>query len=144
MTVITESTASSMPSTRKSFASAPRHRHHANARIGTKLATDATPSRDSHDERHCENARQARCGWPRCRVEESRPAATNAAPIASASNASLGAIGKGSNTNTTPRRNSSPYPQPDMTVKKITEKAGFMKSAAKDGRYLILRSWMNA
>ena len=35
-----------------------------------------TPSRDSHDVRHCENARHARSGLPRCQNEASRPTAT--------------------------------------------------------------------
>ena len=40
--------------------------------------TEATPSRDSQEERHCENARQARSGWPRWNVEDSSPAVTAA------------------------------------------------------------------
>ncbi len=32
---------------------------------GTKVSTENTPSRDNQDERHCENARQARFGRPR-------------------------------------------------------------------------------
>ena len=35
--------------------------------------TAATPSRDSQEERHCLKARQARSGWPRCKVEDSKP-----------------------------------------------------------------------
>src|SRR5579885_1731694 len=41
---------------------------------GAKVATDATPSRESHELRHSEKARQARSGCPRCSVEESKPA----------------------------------------------------------------------
>ena len=33
------------------------------------MATAITPSRDSQEVRHCENARQARSGRPRCVVE---------------------------------------------------------------------------
>ena len=32
-----------------------------------------TPSRESHEVRHCEKARQARSGRPRWKVEERRP-----------------------------------------------------------------------
>ena len=34
----------------------------------------STPSRESHDVRHCENARQARSGRPRCAVDDKSPA----------------------------------------------------------------------
>src|SRR5262245_43429561 len=44
---------------------------------GTKTESDSTPSRDSHDERHCEKARQARSGWPRWNVEAISPNETS-------------------------------------------------------------------
>src|SRR6202035_4199247 len=58
---------------------------------GTKVITDMTPSRDSHDERHCEKARHARSGWPRWNAEEARPGgvSTNAAVNATKPNALL-------------------------------------------------------
>jgi hypothetical protein len=46
--------------------------------VGTKVTTLAIPSRDSHDERHCENARQARSGRPRCSVDDRSPAVISA------------------------------------------------------------------
>ena len=50
-----------------------------------KLASASTPSRDSHDVRHIENARHAFLGFARCSVEDSSPAAhsTSAAPSTS-------------------------------------------------------------
>ena len=33
-----------------------------------------TPSRDSHEERHCDKALQARSGCPKCAVEDKSPA----------------------------------------------------------------------
>ena len=38
------------------------------------VSTDATPSRESHELRHCENARQARSGLPRWPTDDSNPA----------------------------------------------------------------------
>nr|WP_265468698.1 hypothetical protein [Arenimonas daejeonensis] len=55
----------------------------ASSPIGTKVATASTPSRESQELRHWENARQARCGWPRCPSELSRPADTSNAASAS-------------------------------------------------------------
>src|SRR3546814_20738923 len=52
----------------------------ANSPTGRKVATAATPSRDSQEERHWLNARQARSGRPRCRVEESRPSTNSPSP----------------------------------------------------------------
>ena len=40
---------------------------------GAKLAIASTPSRDSQLDRHCDSARQARCGLPRCSVEDISP-----------------------------------------------------------------------
>src|SRR6266700_956683 len=48
----------------------------AKSSAGTYVATDATPSRESHELRHCEKARQARSGWPRWKVEDSSPTVT--------------------------------------------------------------------
>src|SRR6185437_443209 len=53
----------------------------ATASIGRYVAREASPSRDSHEESHCENARQARVGLPRCSVDESSPTLTNKNPI---------------------------------------------------------------
>src|SRR5450755_2611316 len=46
--------------------------------IGTKAATATTPSRASQEDRHCENARQARSGRPRWAVDDKRPAEISA------------------------------------------------------------------
>ena len=46
-----------------------------NSPAGTKVTTEATPSRDSQELRHCEKARQARSGRPRWPVDDKRPAA---------------------------------------------------------------------
>jgi hypothetical protein len=37
------------------------------------VATASTPSRDSHEVRHCEKARQARSGRPRCSTDDPSP-----------------------------------------------------------------------
>ncbi len=41
--------------------------------IKTRLKTATTPSRESHDDRHWLNARQARRGLPKCIVEARSP-----------------------------------------------------------------------
>ena len=45
------------------------------ASAGAKVTMAATPSRDSHDERHWDSARQARSGWPRWAVDAISPVA---------------------------------------------------------------------
>ena len=45
-----------------------------NLAAGTKVSTEKTPSRDSHEVFHWEKARQARSGRPRCSTDELRPA----------------------------------------------------------------------
>src|SRR6202030_1634185 len=49
---------------------------------GTKVITDMTPSRDSHDERHCEKARHARSGRPRWKTDETSPPAVSTNAVA--------------------------------------------------------------
>src|SRR6185437_3235686 len=71
----------------------PVHRHAAITNAGTYVTTDATPSRDSHDESHCENARHARAGRPRCNVDESNPALANTKPSTSGSDTARRACG---------------------------------------------------
>src|SRR5688500_1383709 len=58
---------------------------------GTNVAIAATPSRDSHELRHWDNARHARRGWPRWPSEHSRPAATNTNATSSPLNDTNGA-----------------------------------------------------
>src|ERR1051325_6289863 len=60
---------------------------------GIKVATDSTPSRDSHDDRHCEKARQARSGRPRWNTEEASPPAARMKAIARAVNPNQGCAG---------------------------------------------------
>jgi hypothetical protein len=45
----------------------------ASAPAGRYVVSDAIPSRESQEERHCETARQARSGRPRWKVEAMRP-----------------------------------------------------------------------
>ncbi len=56
-----------------------------NSPAGAKVATAATPSRDSQEDRHWLSARQARSGRPRWAVEDSSPSitSTSARPTAS-------------------------------------------------------------
>src|SRR3546814_5363361 len=65
-----------MPDTASSVAVAgpgsPRHSSAPTASAGSRVAIDITPSRDSHEVRHCENARHARSGLPRWPSETSR------------------------------------------------------------------------
>ena len=46
----------------------------ANPKATGKVAMAAIPSRDSQLLRHCDRARHARSGLPRCAVDESKPA----------------------------------------------------------------------
>ena len=59
---------------------------------GASVATDTMPSRDSHDVRHCENARQARSGLPRWPTEQSSPATALTTPSANAQNSVRGDV----------------------------------------------------
>ena len=47
------------------------------------VAIAATPSRDSHDVRHCENARHARAGLPRWNIELTSPTVVSSSPTSS-------------------------------------------------------------
>src|SRR6266851_5726849 len=68
---------------------------------GTKVATAITPSRDSHDERHCEKARHARSGRPRWKTDETSPPAASAKEVAKA--VKPNPLLAGSNASGTPR-----------------------------------------
>ena len=63
-------------------------------RLGERIAdpafeTEPLQSRDSQDDRHCENARHARSGRPRCKAEEARPPAASSTAIAIAAKPKL-------------------------------------------------------
>src|SRR5436190_23991152 len=91
---------------------------------GTKVATAITPSRDSHDERHCEKARHARSGRPRWKTDETSPPAANTKAIANA--VKPNPVLAGNNASGTPRPTSSnsANPAPDAVVKKMIERVG--------------------
>ena len=91
-------------------------------------ASENTASRDSHDVRKRENARQALRGLARCSVDDARPATVSARPIAP----TLGSVSGNSHgrPNTTRRSQRAPARRdlrPDATVKKTTESAGFIQ-----------------
>src|SRR5579884_1013888 len=98
----------------------------ANASAGKKVATENTPSRDSHEVRHCEKARHARSGRPRWNTEELSPptARTKAAPRMAA--AKPGSSGNAPSGAAMPTSSSSANPAPDAVVKKMIESVGYM------------------
>src|ERR1700720_4717028 len=91
---------------------------------GTKVITDMTPSRDSHDERHCEKARHARSGWPRWKADEARPAAASTNAVANATKPNPLLSGNRPSGTARPSNSSSANPAPDAVVKKTIERAG--------------------
>src|SRR5207237_10576691 len=93
---------------------------------GRKTESDSKPSRDSHELRHCEKARQARSGWPRWNVEATRPIEARPSDKPSAKNPNQRLSGRMAVPDNTPIRNNRPYPAPDKAVKTITERAGCM------------------
>src|SRR5215472_13958702 len=93
---------------------------------GTKVSTENTPSRDSHELRHCEKARHARSGRPRCQVDDSSPATARASATASETKAKPGFRGTNPNGAAIPVSSRSPNPAPDAVLKKTIEKAGFI------------------
>src|SRR5690606_21187980 len=98
----------------------------ANSPAGTKVSTEATPSRESHEVRHCEKARHARSGWPRWKVEEISPPTARPKDTANATTPNQELEGSRPRGPRIPSRNSSPNPAPEAEVKKITENAGFI------------------
>src|SRR5580765_3398157 len=93
---------------------------------GTEVATAKTPSRDSHDERHCENARHARSGRPRWKTDETSPPAASTKAVASAVRPNQGSAGKRPSGTPSPISSNSANPAPDAVVKKTIERAGCM------------------
>src|SRR5438270_9601824 len=91
---------------------------------GTKVMTDMTPSRDSQDERHCEKARQARSGRPRCNTDEASPAVASTKAVASATKPNPLLSGSSPSGTASPSKSSSANPAPDAVVKKTIERAG--------------------
>src|SRR6478672_4923847 len=89
-----------------------------------KVAIAATPSRDSHDVRHCENARHARAGLPRCSIELNRPIVEATRATAMHTSSVRAALAPVSACHAA--QNNSPYPAPESVVKKMTDSAGCM------------------
>src|SRR5436190_23123127 len=83
---------------------------------GTKVMTDMTPSRDSHDERHCEKARHARSGRPRWNAEETRPAAASTNAVASETKPNTLLSGNSPSGTARPSNSSSENPGTDDAV----------------------------
>jgi len=75
---------------------------------GRKVSTAATPSRDSQEDRHCDSARQARSGRPRCSSEEQSPAAISASAMMAAVAPKSVFAGKRPSGLSTPSQNSKP------------------------------------
>src|SRR5205814_638327 len=95
---------------------------------GTKVSTDMTPSRDNHEERHCEKARHARSGRPRWNTDETRPAVASTKAVASATKPKPLLSGNSPSGAARPSRNNSANPAPDAVVKKTIEKVGCIRS----------------
>src|SRR5713226_9586224 len=85
---------------------------------GTKLAPAITPSRDNHDERHCEKARHARSGRPRWKTDETSPPAASTKAVASAVRPNQGSAGNKPSGTPSPISSNSANPAPDAVVKK--------------------------
>ena len=88
---------------------------------GTQVATAITPSRDSHDVRHCEKARHARSGRPRCAIEASRPLVTRAKARANPTTPSQRSVGTRPSRPNSASHTSSPNPAPEAVVNTMTE-----------------------
>src|SRR6202030_3615863 len=91
---------------------------------GTKVAIDMTPSRESHDERHCEKARHARSGRPRCNADDARPATASATAMANAVKPKPASCGNRPNGTAMPISANSAKPAPEAVVKKTIDSAG--------------------
>src|SRR5215208_2998290 len=100
----------------------------ANTNPVTNVATERTPSRDSQDERHCENARHARSGRPRWNTEERRPTAASPKALAKAATPNQGLTGSRPSGTPRPSSSNSPNPAPEAVVKKTIDRAGCMLS----------------
>src|SRR3569833_1809610 len=91
--------------------------------------TANTPSRDSHEVRKRLNARQAFFGLARWKVDDSRPNTirliATRPPMTSCAGVNPPPSLNVSAMNSSENR---PKPAPDATVKKMTEKAGYMNS----------------
>src|SRR5438132_3398977 len=93
---------------------------------GRKVATAITPSRDSHDDRHCEKARHARSGRPRWKTDETSPPAASAKAVAKAANPNPALAGSNASGTPRPTSSTSANPAPDAVVKRTIEKLGCM------------------
>ena len=92
--------------------------------VGRNVKTEKTPSRDSQDDRHCEKARHARSGRPRCRTEEASPLAASKTALASAAKPKAWLAGNKPSGVPIPSKISKPKPAPDAVVKKTMDSAG--------------------
>src|SRR5581483_9709535 len=101
----------------------------ANTAAGSTVTTANSPSRDSHDERHCDSARSARSGRPRCSADEASPPAASSAASTRLSTANPGLSGTRPRGAPIPSSSSSANPAPEAVVKKMIDKAGCMVSA---------------
>ena len=86
-----------------------------------KLASASTPSRDSQDVRHCDRARQARSGRPRCQVDTASPPVTSASATPKPVMPRVRSIGTAPNSPSSASQASSPKPAPEATVKTMIE-----------------------
>src|SRR5215510_8539149 len=95
-----------------------------NTAVGRNVKTENTPSRESHDDRHCEKARQARSGRPRWNTEEASPPAASNSAIASAVKPKSPFAGNRPSGAPRPSSASSAKPAPEAVVKKTIDRAG--------------------
>src|ERR1700688_1508638 len=89
-----------------------------------RVRTAITPSRDSHDERHCEKARHARSGRPRWKTDETSPPAARTAAVVNPVKPNQGSAGSSPSGTPRPISPNSANPAPDAVVKKTIESAG--------------------
>src|SRR5436190_23043743 len=83
---------------------------------GTKVATARTPSRDSHDERHCEKARHARSGRPRWKTDDTSPPAASTKAVAKPVRPNHGSAGSKPSGTPSPISSNSENPAPEAVV----------------------------
>ena len=88
---------------------------------GRTVATAITPSRDSQEVRHCENARHARSGRPRCAVEATSPPVTRTNAHTNPARPSQRWAGTASSRPSSASQARSPRPAPEAVVNRMTE-----------------------
>ena len=100
-----------------------RHAATAYANNSASAAGAAIPSRESHEERHCERARHARLGRLRWNTELVKPIAVSNMAESTAT-AIASAVPDSAKT---PTQKPTPKPAPESVVKTIMENAGCIK-----------------